>query len=44
MRGLRSRTRIIALVIFAVSAQVVRNWLVLKGLGVDVSSSTRSRC
>ncbi|MQA73574.1 MAG: hypothetical protein GEU88_04355 [Solirubrobacterales bacterium] len=37
MRGLRGRSRIIALVIFAVSAQVVRNWLVLKGIGVDVS-------
>ncbi len=37
MRGLHGRTRILALVLFAVSAQVVRNWLVLKGLGVDVS-------
>jgi uncharacterized membrane protein YbhN (UPF0104 family) len=37
MRGLRGRSRIIALVVFAVSAQVVRNWLVLKGIGVDVS-------
>ena len=37
MRGLRSRHTIIALVIFAVSAQVARNWLVLQGLGVDIS-------
>jgi uncharacterized membrane protein YbhN (UPF0104 family) len=37
MRGLRSRNRIIALVVFAVSMQVVRNWLVLDGLGVDIS-------
>jgi uncharacterized membrane protein YbhN (UPF0104 family) len=37
MSGLRGRSRIIALVVFAVSAQVVRNWLVLKGIGVDVS-------
>jgi uncharacterized membrane protein YbhN (UPF0104 family) len=37
MRGLSGRSRIIALVVFAVSAQVVRNWLVLKGIGVDVS-------
>jgi hypothetical protein len=37
MRGLRSRNLIIALVVFAVSAQVVRNWLVLQGIGVDVS-------
>jgi uncharacterized membrane protein YbhN (UPF0104 family) len=37
MRGLHGRMRIIALVIFAVSAQVVRNWLILKGIGVDIS-------
>lgn len=37
MRGLDSRSRIIALVMFATGAQVVRNWLVLKGIGVDVS-------
>ena len=37
MRGLGSRNRIIGLVVFAVSAQVARNWLVLHGLGVDVS-------
>jgi uncharacterized membrane protein YbhN (UPF0104 family) len=37
MRGLRSRNRIIALVIFAVSMQVARNWLVLEGLGVDIT-------
>ena len=37
MRGLRAATRIIGLVMFAVGAQVARNWLVLEGLGVDVS-------
>jgi len=37
MRGLRSRNIIVGLVVFAVSAQVARNWLVLQGLGVDVS-------
>jgi uncharacterized membrane protein YbhN (UPF0104 family) len=37
MRGLHGRMRIIGLVVFAVSAQVLRNWLVLKGIGVDVS-------
>jgi uncharacterized membrane protein YbhN (UPF0104 family) len=37
MRGLRSRNTIIALVVFAVLAQVFRNWLVLHGIGVHVS-------
>jgi uncharacterized membrane protein YbhN (UPF0104 family) len=37
MRGLGSRNRIIALVMFATGAQVARNWLLLHGLGVDVS-------
>ena len=37
MRGLGSRNRIIALVMFATGAQVVRNWVVLQGLGVDIS-------
>jgi hypothetical protein len=37
MRGLRGRNAIIGLVIFAVSAQVARNWLVLEGIGVDIS-------
>jgi uncharacterized membrane protein YbhN (UPF0104 family) len=37
MRGLRSRNAIIGLVVFAVSMQVVRNWLVLEGLGVDIT-------
>jgi hypothetical protein len=37
MRGLRGRNAIIGLVVFAVSAQVARNWLVLEGIGVDVS-------
>jgi uncharacterized membrane protein YbhN (UPF0104 family) len=37
MRGLRSRNTIIALVVFAVAAQVARNWIVFQGLGIDVS-------
>jgi hypothetical protein len=37
MRGLRSRNAIILLVVLAVSAQVARNWLVLTGIGVDIS-------
>jgi uncharacterized membrane protein YbhN (UPF0104 family) len=37
MRGLGSRNTIVALVMFATGAQVVRNWVVLQGLGVDVS-------
>lgn len=37
MRGLRHRNQIIGLTVFAVSAQVFRNWLVLQGIGVDVS-------
>ena len=37
MRGLRGRNAIIGLVIFAVCMQVARNWLVLEGVGVDVS-------
>ena len=37
MRGLRSRWLIIGLVCFATGGQVVRNWVVLQGLGVDVS-------
>lgn len=37
MRGLKGRNAIIALVVVAVSMQVVRNWLVLEGIGVDIS-------
>lgn len=37
MRGLRGRSRIIALVVLAVSIQVARNWFVLHAIGVDVS-------
>jgi uncharacterized membrane protein YbhN (UPF0104 family) len=37
MRGLRHRNLIIALTIAAVLAQVFRNWLVLKGIGIDVT-------
>lgn len=37
MRGLQSRNVIIALVIFAVLMQVARNWLVVEGVGVDIS-------
>jgi uncharacterized membrane protein YbhN (UPF0104 family) len=37
LRGLQSRNVIIALVMFATGAQVVRNMVVLEGLGVDIS-------
>lgn len=37
MRGLQSRNVIIGLVMFATGAQVVRNMVVLEGLGVDIS-------
>jgi hypothetical protein len=37
MRGLRSRNRIIALTLLAVSLQVLRNWLVIEGIGIDIS-------
>ena len=37
LRGLRHRNTIIGLTILAVSAQVFRNWLVLRGVGVDIS-------
>jgi uncharacterized membrane protein YbhN (UPF0104 family) len=37
MRGLQGRTSIIGLVVFAVCAQIARNWLVLHGIGVDSS-------
>jgi uncharacterized membrane protein YbhN (UPF0104 family) len=36
LRGLQSRNTIIALVMFATGAQVVRNLVVLHGLGVDI--------
>lgn len=37
MRELQGRTSIIGLVVFAVCAQIARNWLVLQGIGVDSS-------
>ncbi len=37
MRGLQGRSTIIGLVVFAVCAQIARNWLVLQGIGVDGS-------
>lgn len=37
LRGLQSRNVIIGLVMFATGAQVVRNLIVLRGLGVDIS-------
>ena len=37
LRGLRHRNTIIALTILAVLAQVFRNWLVLRGIGIDIS-------
>ena len=38
MRGLQGRSSIIGLVLFAVCAQIARNWLVLQGIGVDSSA------
>ncbi len=37
MRGLQGRSRIIGLIVFAVCAQIARNWLVLQGIGIDAS-------
>jgi uncharacterized membrane protein YbhN (UPF0104 family) len=37
MRGMHGRSSIIALIVFAVCAQIARNWLVLQGIGVDSS-------
>ncbi len=37
MRGLQGRSSIVALVVFAVCAQIARNWLVLQAIGVDGS-------
>lgn len=37
MRGLEGRARIVALVVLAVSIQVVRNWFLLGAVGVDAS-------
>ncbi len=37
MTGLRSRTRIVGLVVLAVSLQVLRNWFILHALGADAS-------
>ncbi len=37
MTGLRNRTRIVGLVVIAVSLQVVRNWFILHALGADAS-------
>lgn len=37
LRGLRHRNTIVALTITAVSLQVARNWLILKGIGLDIS-------
>lgn len=37
LRSLHGRTRIVALVLVAVFAQIARNWLVLRALGVDAS-------
>jgi hypothetical protein len=37
MRGLQGRSSIVGLVVFAVCAQIARNWLVLQGIGVDGS-------
>jgi uncharacterized membrane protein YbhN (UPF0104 family) len=37
LKGLKSRNSIIALVMFATGAQVIRNLVVLQGIGVDIS-------
>lgn len=37
LRGLKGRTRIVGLVIFAVSAQVLRNWMLLQASGANAS-------
>jgi hypothetical protein len=37
LRGLQGRSSIIGLIVFAVCAQIARNWLVLNGIGVDGS-------
>ncbi len=37
LRGLEGRSRIVALVVLAVSIQVLRNWFLLGAVGVDVS-------
>jgi hypothetical protein len=37
MRGLQGRRSIVGLVVFALCAQIARNWLVLQGIGVDAS-------
>jgi uncharacterized membrane protein YbhN (UPF0104 family) len=37
LRGLRHRNTIIALTLVAVSSQILRNWLLLRGIGIDVS-------
>ena len=37
LRGLRHRNTIIGLTLIAVSSQILRNWLLLRGVGIDVS-------
>ena len=37
LRGLDGRSRIIGLVLIAVVAQIARNWLALRAIGLDVS-------
>jgi uncharacterized membrane protein YbhN (UPF0104 family) len=37
LRGLRGRNQIVALVMLAVAAQVLRNWIMLRAVGVDAS-------
>ena len=37
LRSLEGRTRVLALVLVAVAAQIARNWIVLRALGVDAS-------
>lgn len=37
LRGLRHRNTIVSLTVAAVGFQVLRNWLILRGVGVDIS-------
>jgi uncharacterized membrane protein YbhN (UPF0104 family) len=37
LRGMRHRNTIVALTLLAVGSQILRNWLLLRGVGIDVS-------
>ena len=44
LRSRRGGGLVVGLVLVAVVAQILRNWLLLHAVGVDASSSTRSPC